>query len=172
MSRWALLSYMLAVAALFYPNGFLAIQHKIILTNLTTAAHPDLGNASITLADSKLSYRSFIFHNIENAIISAELNVKYNDYGPYTNFFKKRLNFCEFLANPNLDPLIYLGYKAVILDKRNHIFTECPIKAVRIIYILNIHLAIQILYALNRRAITTCKIFLLTLLMYRFQFTT
>lgn len=140
MSRWALLSYLFAVAVLFYPNGFLAIQHKIILTNLTTAAHPDLGNVSITLKDSMLSYRSFIFHNIENAIISVELNVKYTDHEPYTNFFKKRLNFCEFVANPNIDPLLYLAYKAVVWDQRNHIFTECPIKAVRIIYIFNINI--------------------------------
>lgn len=131
MSRCTLLSHLLAVAIISYPDSFLAIQHKMVLTNTTTVAHPYLGNVSVTLIDTKLSYICHIFHTIENALISAELNVKYTDNGPYLNFFKKRLNFCEFMVNPNIDPLIYLGYKAVTLDQRNHIFTKCPIKAVR-----------------------------------------
>lgn len=136
MSRWLLLSYLFAVVVLLYPNGFLSIQHKIILTNMTTIVPPNLGNISMTINDTMLSYSCYIFHTIENAIIIADLNVKYTDYGPYTNFFKKRLNFCEFMANPKMDPLLFFAYKAATFDEHNRIFTKCPIKAVRIFYCL------------------------------------
>lgn len=132
MSPWQLLNNLHAVALLLlYPCGFLAIQHQIILTNSTGSSDPDLGNISITMRDSKLSFRCYTFRTIENGIISAELNVKYTDFGPYTNFFKKRINFCELMKNPELDALIYLAFKTVSLDQRNHVFSKCPIKAVR-----------------------------------------
>lgn len=134
MSAWPLLSHLLPIAILLqYLHGFLAIQHQIILTNTTGVSDPDLGNISITMTDSKLSFRCNIFHTIENGIISSELNVKYTEFGPYTNFFKKRVNFCEMISHPNLDALIYLAYKTVSLDQRNHVFSKCPIEAVRII---------------------------------------
>lgn len=155
MSRRLLLGHLFALAVLLYPNGFLAIQHKIVLTNITTFAHPNLGNVTISLIDTKLSYSCYIFHTIEMAIISAELNVKYTDYGPYTNFFKKRLNFCEFMNNPSSDPLFYFGYKAAMFDQHNRIFTKCPIKAVRIIYILCICVTNTNIMSLYRRDITS-----------------
>lgn len=117
--------------ALSFLNGFQALQHRIIFTNITSAVEPNFGNISFTLVDSKVSFYFYNKHTIANAIMTVELNVKTADYGTYTNFFNKRMNLCEFLANPNLDPLLYIGLKALLKDKRNHIITKCPIKAVK-----------------------------------------
>lgn len=131
MSPWPILSHVLVLTVLLlYPNGFCAIQHQIILTNTTGVSDPDLGNISVTMKDSKLSFRCYVLHTIQNGIISAELNVKYTEFGTYTNFFKKRINFCELMDNPSLDTLIYLAFKTVSLDQRNHVFAKCPITAV------------------------------------------
>lgn len=130
MSRSPLLSYIFTALVLLQPYGFVAIQHQLILTNTTSVADPDLGNISVTLKDSKLSFCCYTFHTITNGIITAELNVKYTEFGSYSNFFKKSINFCELMVNPNLDTLIYLAFKTVSLDQRNHVFSKCPIKAV------------------------------------------
>lgn len=127
MSSWNLL-YPFVLA---FFRGYLAVQHQIVLTHMSSVAEPDYGNISITLIDSKMSFYCYNIHAIERAIITVELNVKTTDYGPFTNFYKKRLDICEFLKNPQLEPLVFLGYKAMTRDKRNHIYNKCPVKPVR-----------------------------------------
>lgn len=128
-SRFLILSHLFA---LLFLNGFIAVQHRVILNKIISTVEPNLGNISITLVDSKFSFYFYNKYIIGNAIMSAELNVKTTVDGLYTNLFTKRINVCEFLANPNLDPLIYFGYKALTKDKRNKFFSKCPIKVVKI----------------------------------------
>lgn len=118
------------VLLLLHSGGVTAVQHKLIITHLTSIADPDYGNFSVTLVDSKISIYFYNMHTIENAIITAELNVKTTDNRNYTNFFNKRVDFCQFMRNPQQDPLLYLAYKAIMSDKRNYIYTKCPIKSV------------------------------------------
>lgn len=117
--------------ALLFLNGFLAVQHRITISKITSSVEPNLGNITFTLVDSRFSFFFYNKYIIENAIMSAEMNVKTTVDGIYTNLFTKRLNVCEFLANPNLDPLIYFGYKALTKDKRNKFFSKCPVKVVK-----------------------------------------
>lgn len=135
---------------LLFVNGCMALKHRILITNITSAVEHNFGNISFTLDNSKLSFYFYNKHIIDNAIMTTELNVKTADAGTYTNFFIKRINLCEFLANPNIDPLIYIGYKVLIQDKRNHIISKCPIKAVNKITIglglVHIYLTNLILY--------------------------
>lgn len=132
------LQILIQLLAMLLVKGFLALQHRIIITNITSAVEPNFGNISFTLDHYKLSFFFYNKHIIESAIITAELNVKTTDTGTYTNFFIKRINLCEFLANPKLDPLIYIGYKLITKDKRNHVVTKCPIIAVKILFRLNL----------------------------------
>lgn len=101
---------------------------------MSSVADPDYGNISITLIDSKISFYCYNIHIIERAILTVELNVKTTDYGPFTNLYKKRLDICEFFKNPQLEPLVYLAFKAMTQDKRNHIYDKCPVKSVRNIF--------------------------------------
>lgn len=117
------------VSLLLLHNSVTAVQHKLIITLMESIADPDYGNFSVTLVDSKIAN----FNNkytIENAIITAELNVKTNENGNYTSFFRKRFDFCQFMRNPQQDPLLYMAYKAITMDERNYMCTKCPIKSV------------------------------------------
>lgn len=115
---------------ILFLNDLIAVQHRLTISKITSSADPNIGNISYTLLDSKFSFYFYNKYIIENAIMSAEMNVKTTVDGMYTNLFTKRMNVCEFLANPNLDPLIYFGYKALTKDKRNKFFSKCPVKVV------------------------------------------
>lgn len=116
---------------LLYHNKIIAIEHRIVITNVSTIADPDFGNMSITVVDSTLNYYLNIFHTIENAFMSNELFAKTSESGEFTSFFKIRANVCDFLLNPQKEPLMYLAYQVILKDKRNHMYTRCPIKPVK-----------------------------------------
>lgn len=158
--------------ALVFLNSLFAVQHRIIISKITSTVDPNFGNISFTLVDSKFSFYFYNKFIVENAVMSAEMNVKTTVDGMYTNLFTKRLNVCEFLANPTLDPLIYFGYKALTKDKNNKFFTKCPLKVVRyyLTWVNRFNNSYKV--CLIRRVITTSKIIPLTFLMYRYQFTT
>lgn len=129
MSSWKQLYLLLPFVFVLF-RGYAAVQHQIVLTHMSSVADPDYGNISITLIDSKMSFYCYNIHTIEHAIITVELNVKTTDYGAFTNLYKKRLDICEFFKNPQLEPLVFLAFKAMTRDKRNHIYNKCPVKSV------------------------------------------
>lgn len=118
------------------------VQHQIVITNLVSVASPDFGNVSFTVVDSKLSLTAFNKHRIERAIIKIELNLQTSEYEPFTNYMTRSVDLCEAIANPKYEILMYVGYKSIVLDKRNHMFSKCPIKSVRINFYLEIKLLI------------------------------
>lgn len=126
-------SLVYSVAFLLLRIYVTAVQHKLVITHMASIADPDYGNISVTLVDSKITIYLYNLHTIENAIITAELNVKTTENGNYTNFFKKRVDYCQLMKHPQQDPLLYLAYKAINLEKRNYIFNECPIKSVNLL---------------------------------------
>lgn len=127
MSPYPLLSIFFT---LLYNNDIIAVQHRIIITNITTVANPDFGNMSITFADSMINFDFYNIHTIETAIVTNELLVKTTEFGEYSKFFKLSVNICDFLLNPQKDPLMYLAYQVILKEKRNHLYTKCPIKPV------------------------------------------
>lgn len=122
MSLWLLLILLHSVKSL---------HHQIVIMNLVTHASPDYGNISFTVVDSKMNLSTFNKHRIDRATVSIELNVQTSQYGPFTNFLKKTEDVCHIISNPQYDGLAYIFYKAIILNKRNHMFSKCPIISVR-----------------------------------------
>lgn len=116
---------------LLYHNDIVAIQHRIVLTNVTTVADPEFGNMSISYVDSMMNFDFYNIHTIQTAIVTNELFVKTSEFGEYTKFFKISVNICDFLLNPQKEPLMYLGYQVVLMEKRNHMYSKCPIKPVK-----------------------------------------
>lgn len=122
MSLWLLL---------FLLHSVESVHHQIVITNLVSVASPDYGNISFTVVDSKMSLFTFNIHRIDRAMVKVELNVQTSENGPFTNFMKRTVDLCEAIANPQYDKMMYIVYKTVVLNKRNHMFNKCPIKSVR-----------------------------------------
>lgn len=124
MSLWQLLF-------LLYVGSCGSVQHQIVITDLVSVASPDYGNVSITVVDSKVNVSTFNIHRIERAIITVELNLQTSEYGPFTNYMKRTMDLCEALTNPKYEVVMYIAFRSLLRDKRNHLFTKCPIKSVR-----------------------------------------
>lgn len=111
---------------------------------MTTYFNKDYGTGSIHVENqNKFNVLLNVMVPIDRILIEYNLDVKIlngdsrpSDSKGYTNFINKSLEVCTFLKNHmQTDPIAYLFYKIIILDKKNKLFNKCPIQPVTLLRI-------------------------------------
>lgn len=110
---------------------------RIHLKNVSYNVDSTLGNMSVTISDAKMNITTFIFRSIDGLDVAMHLDVKLlnNPSNKYERFFDKSANLCDAMLNPVLDPMITMVLNTFKNDKRNKIFTKCPVPEVGLLNI-------------------------------------
>lgn len=105
---------------------------QILLRNVSFVNDPTLVNVSATISKAKMNITAVTFRSFEGFYIDLHLDVKMlnNPSNKYERFFDKSVNFCDAMMNPLLDPLITIILNRAKVEKRNRLFTKCPVPAV------------------------------------------
>lgn len=91
-----------------------------------------------TIFKAKMNITVFTFRSFDGVYVDMHLDVKMlnNPSNKYERFLEKSINLCNAMSNPLAEPLITMILNKVKDDKRNNIFTKCPISAVGLLNIL------------------------------------
>lgn len=105
---------------------------QILLRNASFVNDPTLCNVSATISNAKINLSVIMFHSFESMYVDMHLDVKMlnKPSNKYERFFDKSVNLCDAMINPLLEPMITMIFNKVKDDKRNNIFTKCPVSAV------------------------------------------
>lgn len=120
----------LATSAAGDPN------YKIVIYNQTTEFNTDYGNVSIDINNGIYNFSAFIFHKLKTMSMDMQINISTKTdkrVDRMRTLFSKTLDFCEFFANPQFDPISNIVFQRKIANKKNFVFSKCPILPVSII---------------------------------------
>lgn len=111
-------------------------RQSLQMTNITSVTLPMFINLNVSIENSKMSFFFEFFENYEHLSADVEIFVRTPESNSYNSFFKKYFDLCDLLANPALtDPLLSFFYKGFLTsNKRNKLFTKCPIEKVLQMY--------------------------------------
>lgn len=116
---------------------------KVKISNITYRFDQNLVNISMNVENNVLNCLVNITTAIRQASVQVDFNVKSMDRPDteFQNFFSKTINLCDVINRAFVvDPLIAAVYALMVNDKKNKIFTKCPIEKVNIFHYVNIYL--------------------------------
>lgn len=125
------LSFCIAIAFVILTNpGNTAKVYDVLLSEVSATCNPNYCNVSISANGTLISMSFHVLERLDNAFIHLEAGGK-SQYGQYHNLFNRTLALCEIINDRLKYPFTGMIYDGILKNKENHLFTSCPLKAVR-----------------------------------------
>lgn len=124
-------SFVIAIAFVILPNPGNSVRvYDVRLSDVSAKCNPNFCNVSISANGTLISMTFHAIERLDNVFIHLEAGGK-SDYGQHHNLFNQTLVLCEIIHDRIKYPFTGKIYDGIIKTKENHLFTSCPLKAVR-----------------------------------------